>query len=105
MNFLRRCDIARSTLIDAIVNKYKGTIEEYRATVDGNEEPDEDDLFNVTQSLKKVATFYSSHNMNPWEIWDSLFKDIIDAFPKLVLFTTFIIFHHYFCSLFLSLFT
>lgn len=77
-----RCDIARSTLIDAIVNKYKGTIEEYRATVDGNEEPDEDDLFNVTQSLKKVATFYSSHNMNPWEIWDSLFKDIIDAFPK-----------------------
>ncbi|XP_033221678.1 cohesin subunit SA-2 isoform X2 [Belonocnema kinseyi] len=77
-----RCDIARSTLIDAIVNKYKTTIEEYRTAVDGEEELDEDDLFNVTQSLKKVAVFYSSHNMNPWEIWDSLYRDIVDAFSK-----------------------
>jgi len=47
--------------------------------IEGNEEPDEDEIFNVVQSLKKVSIFYSCHNMNPWGIWDSLYKDIEDA--------------------------
>ncbi|XP_015171722.1 PREDICTED: cohesin subunit SA-2 isoform X1 [Polistes dominula] len=74
-----RCDVARSTLIDFIVNKYKEAIDEYRNLIEGDEEPDEDEIFNVVQSLKKVSIFYSSHNMNPWGIWDSLYKDIKDA--------------------------
>ncbi|XP_072766130.1 cohesin subunit SA-2 isoform X1 [Anoplolepis gracilipes] len=74
-----RCDVARSTLIDSIVNKYKEAIDEYRNLIEGDEEPDEDETFNVVQSLKKVSIFYSCHNMNPWGIWDSLYKDIEDA--------------------------
>lgn len=74
-----RCDVARSTLIDSIVNKYKEAIDEYRNLIEGDEEPDEDEIFNVVQSLKKVSIFYSCHNMNPWGIWDSLYKDIEDA--------------------------
>lgn len=77
--FLNRCDVARSTLIDSIVNKYKEAIDEYRNLIEGDEEPDEDEIFNVVQSLKKVSIFYSCHNMNPWGIWDSLYKDIEDA--------------------------
>ncbi|OAD58654.1 Cohesin subunit SA-1 [Eufriesea mexicana] len=50
-----------------------------RNLIEGNEEPDEDEIFNVVQSLKKVSIFYSCHNMNPWGIWDSLYKDIEDA--------------------------
>jgi hypothetical protein len=30
-------------------------------------------------SLKKVATFYNCHNLGNWGIWESIFKDIIDA--------------------------
>lgn len=71
--------MARSTLIDSIVNKYKEAIDEYRNLIEGDEEPDEDEIFNVVQSLKKVSIFYSCHNMNPWGIWDSLYKDIEDA--------------------------
>lgn len=77
--FFCRCDVARSTLIDSIVNKYKEAIDEYRNLIEGDEEPDEDEIFNVVQSLKKVSIFYSCHNMNPWGIWDSLYKDIEDA--------------------------
>ncbi|XP_020708068.2 cohesin subunit SA-1 isoform X2 [Athalia rosae] len=74
-----RCDVARSTLIDMIVNKYKEAIDEYRSLIQGDEVPNEDETFDVVQSLKKVSIFYSCHNMNPWGIWDSLFKDIEDA--------------------------
>lgn len=77
--FSYRCDVARSTLIDSIVNKYKEAIDEYRNLIEGDEEPDEDEIFNVVQSLKKVSIFYACHNMNPWGIWDSLYKDIEDA--------------------------
>lgn len=62
--FSYRCDVARSTLIDSIVNKYKEAIDEYRNLIEGDEEPDEDEIFNVVQSLKKVSIFYACHNMN-----------------------------------------
>ncbi|XP_043289735.1 cohesin subunit SA-2 isoform X2 [Venturia canescens] len=74
-----RCDVARSTLIDWIVNRYKEAIDDYRTVIDGADVPDEDEIFNVVQSLKKVSIFYGSHNLNPWNIWTSLYKDIEDA--------------------------
>lgn len=76
---LTKCDISRSTLIDSIVNKYKEAIDEYRNLIEGAEVPDEDEIFNVVQSLKKVSIFFSCHNMNHCGIWDSLYKDIEDA--------------------------
>lgn len=50
-----RCDVARSTLIDSIVNKYKEAIDEYRNLIEGDEEPDEDEIFNVVQSLDRKS--------------------------------------------------
>lgn len=74
-----RCDVARERLIDSLVNKYKDAISTYRDLIAGNEEPDEDEIFNVTNSLMKVSIFYTCHNMNKWDIWDFVFKDIEDA--------------------------
>lgn len=74
-----RCDVARSTLIDMIVNKYKEAVDDWRSLIEGAETPDEDETFNVVYSLKKVATFYNCHNLGNWGIWDSIFKDINDA--------------------------
>jgi cohesin complex subunit SA-1/2 len=75
----RKCDVARSTLIDTIVIKYTDVITEFRYMIDGNDQPNEDDIFGVVESLKKVAIFYSCHDMNTCEIWDSLFKDIKES--------------------------
>lgn len=33
----------------------------------------------VVNSLKKVAIFYSCHNLGSWNIWSSLFKDVVEA--------------------------
>ncbi|PSN33726.1 Cohesin subunit SA-1 [Blattella germanica] len=74
-----RCDVARSTLIDMVVNKYKEAVDDWRTLIEGEETPDEDETFNVVYSLKKVATFYNCHNLGNWGIWNSIFKDITDA--------------------------
>ncbi|CAB0035744.1 unnamed protein product [Trichogramma brassicae] len=79
----RRCDVARSTLIDAIVIKYREAITNFRYIVDGGDQPSDDDLFNITETLKKVAIFYSCHDMNSCEIWDSLFRDIKESRGRL----------------------
>lgn len=75
----RKCDVARSTLIDSIVIKYKEAIGEFRYAVDGNEQLTEDDTYRIVQALKKVAIFYSCHDMNNCDIWDSLFRDIKES--------------------------
>ncbi|XP_034940731.1 cohesin subunit SA-2 isoform X2 [Chelonus insularis] len=79
ISIFTKCDISRSTLIDSIVNKYKESIDDYRNVVEEGEQPDEDEIFNVNISLKKVSIFYSCHNLNSWNIWDSLYSDIEDA--------------------------
>ncbi|XP_042863250.1 cohesin subunit SA-2-like isoform X2 [Penaeus japonicus] len=71
-----RCDIARSSLLDMVVNKYKEANDEYLTLIDGEEEPDEDETFALVSSVKKVSIFYSCHNMGPCNIWDSLYKNI-----------------------------
>jgi cohesin complex subunit SA-1/2 len=43
------------------------------------EEPDEDETFNLVHSLKKVSIFYACHNMGAWRIFDSLFECIQKA--------------------------
>lgn len=73
-----RCDVARSNIIDQCVNKYKEAIDDYRNLIDGEETPDEDEIYNVVISLKKVSILYSCHNLNQWNLFDSLFKDIED---------------------------
>lgn len=74
-----RCDVARSTLIDMIVNKYKEAMDDWRTLIEGEETPDEDETFNVVYSLKKVSIFYNCHNLGHWNIWDSIFRDIVEA--------------------------
>ncbi|KAB7499233.1 Cohesin subunit SA-1, partial [Armadillidium nasatum] len=77
-----RCDIARSSLLDMIVSKYKEAHDEYITLIDGEEEPDEDETFALISSVKKVSIFYSCHNMGSCNVWDSLYKNItyiIDA--------------------------
>ncbi|XP_033222914.1 cohesin subunit SA-1-like isoform X2 [Belonocnema kinseyi] len=75
-----RCDLARTRLIDEIVKNYKTAIEEYRTTLEAKKEIDSKLSIKVTQFLKQVALFYTNHDLNHWQLWDSLFKNILDTF-------------------------
>ena len=66
-----RCDIARSRLLDMIASRYKEAIDEYTNLLAGREEPDQDDMYNLTSSFKKVECFYNCHNMSQCGIWES----------------------------------
>ncbi|XP_065348255.1 cohesin subunit SA-2-like [Cloeon dipterum] len=74
-----RCDVARSTLIDMIVNKFKESLDEYNSLIEGDEEPDEDETFSLVHSLKKVSIFYACHNMGAWRIYELLYECIQKA--------------------------
>ncbi|XP_059620439.1 cohesin subunit SA-1 [Phlebotomus argentipes] len=71
-----KCDVARSTIIDQCVNRYKEAIDDWRTLIAGEEVPDEDEIYNVVSSLKKVSILFSCHNLNQWNLFDSLFRDI-----------------------------
>ncbi|KAJ1523651.1 hypothetical protein ONE63_001493 [Megalurothrips usitatus] len=77
-----RCDVARSTLIDTLVNKYKEAMDEWRSLIEGEEEPNEEETFQVITSLKKVSIFSACHNLGQWGIWGSIFQDVNDAKEK-----------------------
>ncbi|KAF7278077.1 stromal antigen isoform X2 [Rhynchophorus ferrugineus] len=78
-----KCDVARSTIIDVIVTAYKEGIDDWRNLLLGEETPNADEIFNVVSSLKKVSMFYACHNMNQWDLWETLFQDFKDIESKL----------------------
>lgn len=66
-----RCAVARGTLIDSLVHKYKQSQNDYSQA---GEEVDEDEVYTVTSAMKKVSIFYSCHNLGPWGIWDAIYE-------------------------------
>lgn len=68
--------MARSTIVDMIVASYKEAIDDWRNLLLGEETPNADEIFNVVSSLKKVSLFYACHNLNQWNLWNTLFYDV-----------------------------
>lgn len=77
-----RCDVARSNIIDNAVNKYKDAIDDWRNLIAGEELPNEDEIYNVTISLKVISILYASHNLNPWNLFESIFQDVEECQSK-----------------------
>lgn len=71
-----QCDVARSNIIDECVNRYKEAIDDWRNLIAGEEQPNEDEIYNVRIHLKKVSILFSCHNLNHWNLFNSLFMDI-----------------------------
>lgn len=74
-----RCDVIRSTMIDRLVNKLREVLDEHSNLLAGDEDPTKDEIFDLLSNLKKVAIFWSCHNLGPWNLWDQLFSIIRDA--------------------------
>lgn len=47
--------------------------------ISGEETPNEDDIYNITIALKVLSILYSSHNLNSWDLFKSLFRDVEEA--------------------------
>merc|ERR1719414_2769538 len=76
-----RCGIARSRLLDIISNHFKEANDEYVNILLGKEDPDEDEMFNLVSSLKKVEWFSNAHSMSQCKIWESMF-DLLTKYKE-----------------------
>ena len=66
-----KCKIARSALIDHLAQTFQAAWQDYLENVD---DLSETEIYNLTASMRRICAFYSSHNLNAWELYDSLFK-------------------------------
>ncbi|UYV73194.1 STAG2 [Cordylochernes scorpioides] len=74
-----RCAVARGTLVDILVQKYRRANENFNPAVTVGQDEDEDQLYHLSTAIKKVAIFYSCHNLTPWNIWDYTFENWIQG--------------------------
>ncbi|ELU02222.1 hypothetical protein CAPTEDRAFT_182123 [Capitella teleta] len=65
-----KCNVAKSTLIDHLAQRYKEAFQDFFQEGD---DPDEDDAYALMASLKRTYAFASCHDLNSWNLWDSLF--------------------------------
>ncbi|XP_065924838.1 cohesin subunit SA-1 isoform X1 [Magallana gigas] len=68
-----KCDVARKTLIDSLIAKFKESMHDFFAE---GEEPDDDEIFALLACLKRIEALYSCHDLNSWDIWDDIFHII-----------------------------
>uniref|UniRef100_M4ABB0 Cohesin subunit SA n=1 Tax=Xiphophorus maculatus TaxID=8083 RepID=M4ABB0_XIPMA len=63
-----RVDIARSQLLDELVDKFNRLLEDF---LQEGEEPDEDDAYQVLSTLKKITAFHNAHDLSKWDLFTS----------------------------------
>ncbi|RUS69912.1 hypothetical protein EGW08_022327, partial [Elysia chlorotica] len=71
-----RCEVSKKTLIDALVIKLKQAVQDFFTEGDT---PDDDEIFALLTSLKRIYAFYSCHDLANWEVWDDIFLVVKSA--------------------------
>ncbi|CAG02933.1 unnamed protein product, partial [Tetraodon nigroviridis] len=66
-----RVDIARSQLLDELVDKFNRLLEDF---LQEGEEPDEDDAYQVLSTLKKISAFHNAHDLSTWDLFTSNYR-------------------------------
>ncbi|KAG2464145.1 STAG2 protein, partial [Polypterus senegalus] len=66
-----RVDIARSQLLDELVDKFNRLLEDF---LQEEEEPDEDDAYQVLSTLKRITAFHNAHDLSRWDLFSSNYK-------------------------------
>ncbi|MBN3318552.1 STAG2 protein, partial [Atractosteus spatula] len=66
-----RVDIARSQLLDELVDKFNRLLEDF---LQEGEEPDEDDAYQVLSTLKRITAFHNAHDLSRWDLFSSTYK-------------------------------
>uniref|UniRef100_A0A3Q3X0P1 Cohesin subunit SA n=1 Tax=Mola mola TaxID=94237 RepID=A0A3Q3X0P1_MOLML len=66
-----RVDIARSQLLDELVDKFNRLLDDF---LQEGEEPDEDDAYQVLSTLKKISAFHNAHDLSKWDLFASNYR-------------------------------
>ncbi|XP_078787390.1 cohesin subunit SA-2a isoform X4 [Oryzias latipes] len=66
-----RVDIARSQLLDELLDKFKRLLEDF---LQEGEELDEDDAYQVLSTLKKISAFHNAHDLSKWDLFTSIYR-------------------------------
>ncbi|MGH0162437.1 UNVERIFIED_CONTAM: hypothetical protein FKN15_062325 [Acipenser sinensis] len=68
---MNRVDIARSQLIDELVDRFNHSVEEL---LQEGEEADDDDIYNVLSTLKRLTAFHNAHNLTKWDMFGNCYR-------------------------------
>uniref|UniRef100_A0A4W3JK17 Cohesin subunit SA n=1 Tax=Callorhinchus milii TaxID=7868 RepID=A0A4W3JK17_CALMI len=66
-----RVDIARSQMIDELVDRFSQSVEDL---LQEGEEADDDDIYNVLSTLKRLTAFHNAHDLTKWELFGNCYR-------------------------------
>ncbi|XP_015856856.1 cohesin subunit SA-3 isoform X2 [Peromyscus maniculatus bairdii] len=62
--FFSRVDFARSQLVDLLTDRFQQELDDLMQS----SFPDEDEVYSLTATLKRLSAFYNAHDLTRWEI-------------------------------------
>ncbi|XP_034431434.1 cohesin subunit SA-1a [Hippoglossus hippoglossus] len=68
---MNRVDIARSQLIDEMTDRFAHSVE---GLLQEAEEADDDDIYNVLSTLKRLTAFHNAHDLTRWDLFGSCYR-------------------------------
>uniref|UniRef100_A0A671PCS1 Cohesin subunit SA-1 n=1 Tax=Sinocyclocheilus anshuiensis TaxID=1608454 RepID=A0A671PCS1_9TELE len=68
---MNRVDISRSQLIDDLADRFNHSVEEL---LQAGEEADDDDIYNVLSTLKKLTAFHNAHDLTRWDLFGNCYR-------------------------------
>ncbi|ODM98305.1 Cohesin subunit SA-1 [Orchesella cincta] len=71
-----RTEVALMNVLESLWDKALDGIIDYENNVQDGGEADEDDLYNINMSLRKISVFYGCHSFDKWDVWAKLFRII-----------------------------
>ncbi|XP_069069641.1 cohesin subunit SA-1 [Pleurodeles waltl] len=66
-----RVDICHSQLIDELVDRFNHSVEEL---LQEGEEADDDDIYNVLSTLKRLTCFHNAHDLTKWDLFANCYR-------------------------------
>ncbi|BHF70258.1 Cohesin subunit SA-2 [Sparganum proliferum] len=74
LSIAANCQTVRNTLLDRLTELYRRAFLNYFA--EQGSPPDEDDEFHLVAALKRLYAFFSFHDLNGLDLWESLIRII-----------------------------
>uniref|UniRef100_A0A4W4H0H9 Cohesin subunit SA n=1 Tax=Electrophorus electricus TaxID=8005 RepID=A0A4W4H0H9_ELEEL len=68
---MNRVDIARSQLIDELTDRFSHSVEDL---LQEGDEADDDDIYSVLSSLKKLTAFHNAHDLTKWDLFKNCYR-------------------------------
>ncbi|CAL8300932.1 unnamed protein product [Boreogadus saida] len=68
---MNRVDIARSQLIDEMTDRFAHSVE---GLLQEAEEADDDDIYNVLATLKRLTAFHNAHDLTRWDLFANCYR-------------------------------